>query len=220
VKVTSRDGGTAVATAEVTIQHGAGPALPQAPTDVTASATPDGNVTVTWKPPAGSVPVAGYAVRNDDPPFTGLVPADDTGSFTVTGLAPGTSITFEVAAIGDEGTGPAATSNPVTIQGGSSTTSPTSTTTTTAPSSTTHPSSTSGTPTTDDRHNPPGGSLPRTGQATWDLAVKGIALVLLGLLMAIPAALWRAGSSTVALTQPPPSHDHGTLESMDPSTGD
>jgi hypothetical protein len=85
---------------------------PGAPTGVTAESG-DATSTVRWMPPAsdGGSAITGYVVSS------GALSQNvdgDTRRVTFTGLTNGTSYTFTVAAINAIGTGPAATSNPVT----------------------------------------------------------------------------------------------------------
>ena len=87
---------------------------PDRPTGLSAYASADGTtVTVRWSPPSddGDSPVTGYRVTR-----TGAAPVDlgVTGSYTWTGLTPGT-YTFGVAAINASGVGPEATRNLTTI---------------------------------------------------------------------------------------------------------
>src|SRR3984957_12183820 len=102
--------------------------LPAAPTIGSVSAG-DSAATVNWTAPAsnGGSPITGYAVT---PYIAGVAQAVQTFSSTattesVTGLTPGTSYTFKVAAVNAAGTGPAsAASAAVTINAGPSLTFP------------------------------------------------------------------------------------------------
>ena len=98
--------------------------LPGAPTIGTATAG-DSAATVTWTAPAsnGFTAVTGYVVT---PYIAGVAQTPQTFSSTattqtVTGLTPGTSYTFKVAAVNAAGTGPAsAASAAVTVNAGPS----------------------------------------------------------------------------------------------------
>ncbi len=88
---------------------------PSAPRQVTATAG-DGQASLTWNPPAdeGSSPIIGYQVTTEP----GGASEQVTGTMaTITDLTNGTTYTFSVAAVTSVGTGPAATSNPVTPTG-------------------------------------------------------------------------------------------------------
>ena len=90
------------------------PALPDAPTNVTA--TPgDTTATVTWQAPAytGGGPITSYAIIVDP---EGTVLTDVTSPTTVTGLTNGAAYTFEVVALTSAGIGEAGVSNTVTPQ--------------------------------------------------------------------------------------------------------
>ena len=84
------------------------PATPSAPTGLVVTPAANGqSATVTWSPPAsnGGSPVTGYTVTR-----TGGTPVDlgVVGTHTWTGLTPGSTYTFTVAAKNAVGTGPAA----------------------------------------------------------------------------------------------------------------
>jgi hypothetical protein len=97
----------------------AAPAVPEAPSGVSATAS-QGSATVTWSAPApGTSPITSYTIT----PYVGSTPQTPTTiagsppatSATVTGLQNGTTYTFTVAATNAVGTGPAsAASNAVT----------------------------------------------------------------------------------------------------------
>ena len=89
---------------------------PGAPTNVSATAG-DAVATVTWGAPSsnGGSAITGYAVTRTPGNVTSNVGASATGA-TFTGLTNGTAYTFTVAAKNGIGTGPGATSAPVTPQ--------------------------------------------------------------------------------------------------------
>ena len=108
-------GGTATATASITVTGGS---LPPAPVDLEATATHD-SVTLTWRAPDDS-PVTGYRVLRRTPPVQQelAVHVEDTGTTTTTYLdtkdvAAGTKYIYRVQAINEEGVG--AASNPAQV---------------------------------------------------------------------------------------------------------
>ena len=80
---------------------------PSSPTDVTISKDPANNAaTLAWQPPpAGGLPITGYVVTGKGGNQQTLAPT--ARSQTITGLTPGASYTFSVAATTSAGTGPA-----------------------------------------------------------------------------------------------------------------
>ncbi len=79
---------------------------PDSPTIGTATANPDGTVTVDWTDPVTGAPVTSYIVQVDGPggPFTGTTVADPAASSaTIGGLVPGTTYSFVVDAVGNAG---------------------------------------------------------------------------------------------------------------------
>lgn len=96
-------GGAATTTVRV-------PVAPTAPTQLGASADPNGAVTATWHAPSddGGSAITGYQVRLDDGSWT---PVSET-TYVFTDAASGAH-TVEVAAINAAGTGPAATASAV-----------------------------------------------------------------------------------------------------------
>ena len=82
------------------------PARAHAPTDVTA-VPGDGDVTVSWTPPAdsGSFPVTGYEVHLDDGTGGSTVQVGAVTSVVVTGLTNGVEHAAVVAAVTDAGVG-------------------------------------------------------------------------------------------------------------------
>lgn len=83
---------------------------PGAPTAVSAVAG-DASATVNWGPaPDNRAPITGYTVSWPG----GSLPVGPVGTATIPGLANGTSYVFTVTATNSAGTGPGASSNPVT----------------------------------------------------------------------------------------------------------
>jgi FtsP/CotA-like multicopper oxidase with cupredoxin domain len=91
-----------------------GPAVPGAPTDVTATAG-NGEATVTFVAPfsSGSGPITGYTVTSVPPGGVDTNAGTTSLSHTITGLTNGTTYTLYVRAISALGAGPAGVSNPV-----------------------------------------------------------------------------------------------------------
>jgi hypothetical protein len=107
---TSADAGLGEFTYTGTIAGGA-PGAPSAVVAVTA----DSAASLNWNPPtdSGGGAVSGYVVTASD--GTSQLTGPSTG-YSYGGLTNGVSYTFSVAAVNAYGTGPAATSNPVTPQ--------------------------------------------------------------------------------------------------------
>lgn len=71
------------------------PPTPAVPTGLTATGTTSSSVSLSWTEPSGSDPAASYDIYADG----SLATTSGTTSATVTGLAPGTSYQFTVAAV-------------------------------------------------------------------------------------------------------------------------
>lgn len=100
-----------------------GSTVPNQVTGLTVSAGV-GQANLTWTAPAdGGAPISDYAIEISTDGVTWTQVADGTSSltsYTVTGLTPGSSYRFRVAAINSVGTGPASTASAAqTIGGGS-----------------------------------------------------------------------------------------------------
>ena len=142
---------------------------PGAPTGLTA--TPgNSQVTLSWAAPmSGGAAISGYLI------YEGTSPRHETGkpvngslvngtSYTVTGLANGTTYYFRVAAVNTAGEGPSSAEMPVTLQPIVSSSGPTSSTTSPT-SSTTSPTSSTTSPTSSTT-TPASTNTPTSGTAT------------------------------------------------------
>ena len=89
------------------------PKVPSAPTDPTAQPS-SGSVTVSWGPPVNGSQVARYLLAWSGGGATGNEPVAGKLDATVGGLANGTPYTFTIKAQNAAGTGPPATTQPVT----------------------------------------------------------------------------------------------------------
>jgi hypothetical protein len=89
------------------------PKVPSAPTDLTAQPS-SGSVTVSWGPPANGSQVARYLLAWSGGGATGSETVAGKLDATVGGLANGTPYTFTIKAQNAAGTGPPATTQPVT----------------------------------------------------------------------------------------------------------
>lgn len=89
--------------------------VPDAPTNVVATAGAN-QATVTWVVSGnGGAPIIGYEITSSPASSTTLVGVNDPLPITVTGLTAGVQYTFYVTAINDVGMSAAGVSNPVTI---------------------------------------------------------------------------------------------------------
>lgn len=98
VRVVSSDGGSAIATAQVTVDSiGLGNLLPAAPASVSASITGPNEATATWAPAANDR-ADGYEVFRSDGTPVGLRLAGDPYSVVVSGLDLSQPVVFKVVA--------------------------------------------------------------------------------------------------------------------------
>lgn len=115
--VTATNGSGSTTTSTITVTIGANPspptpALPSAPTNVTAMPGA-GQATITWGVPAnpGASPISSYQVTASP---GGQACTTTSTSCTISGLTNGTTYTFSAVAVSSAGFGASAISNPVT----------------------------------------------------------------------------------------------------------
>jgi len=109
VRVVSSDGGSAIATADVTVDSvGLGDRLPIAPISGDAKISGPDQVTVSWTPAANDLADA-YEIYLADGTLLAIQPASDPDSFAVSGLDLGQPVSFSVVASNGYGKSAAAT---------------------------------------------------------------------------------------------------------------
>ena len=80
------------------------PAMPETPTGLTAAATGDGEITLSWNPAAGASKYNVYMCREGNAAYT-LAGASDTAAYTAKGLNNGTVYSFKVYPVAENAAG-------------------------------------------------------------------------------------------------------------------